>query len=231
MLTETMTLAEMQKEVGKDNDPLSRRVHHFRDDTRRFFLKSKAFPVYRLINWKSYVTNNEWTIILLVREKKYMNEPAIIPYAKIQSYGMGVVYMRPITDRSFFIINYTPHFFSRYNERYIIPGRYNITDAGKRIEHFFVNNSMPSYDFTPADNNFIGYHNQGIIFGEHTEDRTALRAKTFVPRSMLYSDQTYLDNDILFIRKEVANSPDYLRDRNQVYGIERYGKLGLHRDF
>lgn len=23
---------------------------------------------------------------------------------------MGVVYMRPITDKSFFVINYTPHF-------------------------------------------------------------------------------------------------------------------------
>ena len=42
--------------------------------------------------------------------KKYVNEPAVVPFAKYQSYGMGVVYMRPITDKSFFVINYTPHF-------------------------------------------------------------------------------------------------------------------------
>ena len=71
---------------------------------------------------------------------------------------MGVVYMRPITDKSFFFINYTPHFFRRYHERYIIPQNYNITDTGKRIEHFFVNNSIPSYDFSPAKNTFIGYY-------------------------------------------------------------------------
>ncbi len=121
MFTDTMTLTEMQKEVGKDYDPLFRRIYHFQDETRRFFLKSKTFPVYKVINWKSYVTNNEWTVILLVREKKYVNEPAVVPFAKYQSYGMGVVYMRPITDKSFFVINYTPHFFRRYHERYIIP--------------------------------------------------------------------------------------------------------------
>ncbi len=37
MLTDTMTLAEMQKEVGKDYDPLFRRIYHFKDETRRFF--------------------------------------------------------------------------------------------------------------------------------------------------------------------------------------------------
>ena len=231
MFTDTMTLTEMQKEVGKDYDPLFRRIYHFQDETRRFFLKSKTFPVYKVINWKSYVTNNEWTVILLVREKKYVNEPAVVPFAKYQSYGMGVVYMRPITDKSCFAINYTPHFFRRYHERYIIPQNYNITDTGKRIEHFFVNNSIPSYDFSPAKNNFIGYYNQGIIFGEHTDDRTALKAKTFVSRTMLYNDQASTDDEISFIRQEVANSPDYLRDRNQFWGAERYGKQSLHREF
>ena len=158
-------------------------------------------------------------------------EPAVVPFAKYQSYGMGVVYMRPITDKSFFVINYTPHFFRRYHERYIIPQNYNITDTGKRIEHFFVNNSIPSYDFSPAKNNFIGYYNQGIIFGEHTDDRTALKAKTFVSRTMLYNDQASTDDEISFIRQEVANSPDYLRDRNQFWGAERYGKQSLHREF
>ena len=57
MFTDTMTLTEMQKEVGKDYDPLFRRIYHFQDETRRFFLKSKTFPVYKVINWKSYVTN------------------------------------------------------------------------------------------------------------------------------------------------------------------------------
>lgn len=231
MITDTMTLTEMQNEVQKDYDPLFRRIYHFQDETRRFFLKSKVFPVYKLTDWKSYITNNEWTIILLVREKKYVNEPAIIPLAQYQSYGMGVVFMRPITDRSSFIINYTPHFFRRYHERYIIPENYNITDTKKRIEHFFVNNSVPSYDFSPAGDNFIGYYNQGIIFGEHTDDRTALKAKTFVSRTMLYNDQARTDDDISFIRNEVANSPDYLRDRNQFWEIERYGKLNLRKEF
>lgn len=231
MITDTMTLTEMQNEVQKDYDPLFRRLYHFQDETRRFFLKSKVFPVYKLTDWKSYITNNEWTIILLVREKKYVNEPAIIPFARYQSYGMGVVFMRPITDRSSFIINYTPHFFRRYHERYIIPENYNITDTKKRIEHFFVNNSVPSYDFSPAGDNFIGYYNQGIIFGEHTDDRTALKAKTFVSRTMLYNDQARTDDDISFIRNEVANSPDYLRDRNQFWEIERYGKLNLRKEF
>nr|WP_317128122.1 hypothetical protein [Parabacteroides goldsteinii] len=123
MLTDTMTLAEMQKEVGKDYDPLFRRIYHFKDETRRIFLKSKIFPVYKFINWKSYVTNNEWTVILLVREKKYVNEPAVVPFSKYQLYGIRVVYIRPITGRSFFIILLL--FFSRYHEQYIISQNYN----------------------------------------------------------------------------------------------------------
>lgn len=84
MIIDSMSIEEMQKEVKKDIDSLYTKIYYLFAENRRFFVKSKKFPIYKIFSWKSRVTQIEWNIIILARKKKEQTIPKIIPYVRYQ---------------------------------------------------------------------------------------------------------------------------------------------------
>lgn len=94
MIIENMSIEEMQKEAQRDIDPLYVKMGYLFIENRRFFIKSKKFPVCKTFKWNSRITQIEWDIIFLARDKKEQTSPKVVPYITFQSYGVGVLYVR-----------------------------------------------------------------------------------------------------------------------------------------
>lgn len=218
MIIENMSIEEMQLEVEKDSDILYTKIQHLYEENRRFYIKSIRFPAYKTFKWTSRITKNEWNIIIIARDKKEVTHPAIIPYVKYQSYGTGVVYMRPI-DHRILTITYTPHLFSRYRERFLGDALSHLT-TDEVIQHLFAYASIPTYDFTSAENKVIIHIDQGLILGDYNNDRTRLLAKTFVSKDMLFSSQVSMDNEVIELRKLIKKSAEYNADPRTSLGID-----------
>lgn len=219
MIIDSMCIEEMQIEAERDFNLLYVKIPYLYADNRRFFIKSTRFPAYKTFKWRSRKTNNEWNIIIVARDKKEVTHPAIVPYIKYQSYGTGVVYIRPIDGR-ILTIAYTPHFFSRYRERFLGDAGTHLT-TDEVIHHMFVYASIPTYDFTSAVNKVIIHIDQGLILGDYNNDRTRLLAKTFVSKEMLFSSQEVVDNEVVEMRNLVKKSAEYNANQKTPFEVDK----------
>ena len=193
MIINTMSIEEMQTEVEKDSNALYAKIRHLGEENRRFYIKSTKFPAYKTFKWTSRITNNEWNIIILARDKKETPHPAFIPYVKYQSYGVGVVYMRPVDER-ILTITYTPHLFHRYRERYL-------GESGNGLTTDEIINDM-------------------FILGDYNDDRTRLTAKTFVAKDMLFSSQESVDSEAVEMIELIKKSVQYKTNQKSPYGVD-----------
>ena len=218
MIINTMSIEEMETEVEKDSNALYAKIRHLGEENRRFYIKSTKFPAYKTFKWTSRITNNEWNIIILARDKKETPHPAFIPYVKYQSYGVGVVYMRPVDER-ILTITYTPHLFHRYRERYLGESGNGLT-TDEIINDMFIHSSIPTYDFTSAKDKFVIHIAQGLILGDYNDDRTRLTAKTFVAKDMLFSSQESVDSEAVEMIELIKKSVQYKTNQKSPYGVD-----------
>lgn len=205
MIIYTMSLEEMQKEVEKDSLLLWDRTCRFVDDSRRFFLKAEHFPVYRRLEWRSPRTNTKWTICIFALSRSFRKKTAVIHYAPYQSYGLGAVLLRLWDDMT--IENITPHFFSRYNERFLKLHGINLSGVAL-IEYYMSNNPGSSIDYDAESGRYVSSINDGIVLGEY-ENGKCLQANTFVSNDMLFKAQ---------IAKDELRRPD-IEMYNQLVGL------------
>lgn len=189
MIVSTMSVEEMQKEVEKDADLLWNRTSRFVDDSRRFFLKTEHFPAYYRLEWNSPHTHTKWRICIFAFNRSYRKKTVVIHYALYQSYGLGAVLLRLWDDMT--IENMTPHFFSRYNERFLKPNGINLSGVDI-IEHYMSHNPGSFIDYDEESLRYVSSINDGIVLGEYVNGK-CLQANTFVSNDMLFEAQLIKD--------------------------------------
>lgn len=205
MIVNTMSVEEMQKEIERDADLLWDRTHRFVDDSRRFFLKTEIFPAYRRLEWNSPKTHTKWIICIFALNRAFRKKTAVLHYALYQSYGLGAVLLRLWDDMT--IENITPHFFSRYNERFLKPNGINLSGIDI-IEYYMSHNPSSSFDYDEESSRYVSSINDGIVLGEYINGK-CLQANTFVSNNMLFKAQ---------IVKDELRRPD-LETYNKLVGL------------
>ena len=232
MIIDSMSIEEMQKEVKKDIDSLYTKIYYLFAENRRFFVKSKKFPIYKIFSWESRVTQIEWNIIILARKKKEQTIPKIIPYVRYQSYGTGIFYVRRM-EEGVMTITFTPHCIRRYRERYLKDDKCKFS-VDEVFCHLFRNTELPTYYYPPEENKFVMHIDQGIVLGEYVGDKTQLLAKTFVSKDMLFEKQMEEDNFSIDIKNLVMNSERYRNNSCLPLAVNKYtGDVDeiFYRDF
>ena len=156
-------------------------------ELRHKFTRSKIYPVYAIRKWHSPVTHSKWEIIFICPEKKEANTPLIVSYLKYDTeHGKGA-YLYRHTKQGFIVMQYTPHFFSRYRERYIEPLEVNISKFEDLIQYFFFHNLELALQVITYDICY-GACDHGSIFGRHIWDRFYL-IKTYINNGLLSNAQ------------------------------------------
>ena len=156
-------------------------------ELRHKFNRSKVYPVYAVRKWRSPATHTKWEIILICPEKKEANTPLVISYVKYDTeHGKGA-FLYKYTDYGFTVIQYTPHFFSRYRERYIEPLEVNTSKFEDLIQYFFFHNQELNLQIITYEICY-GACNHGSIFGRHLWDHFCL-IKTYINNGLLSNVQ------------------------------------------
>lgn len=205
MIIDTMSLEEMQKEVEKDSKRLWDRTHRFVDESRRFFLKTEHFPAYRRLEWESPLTHTKWVICIFALNRSFRKKTGILHYAPYQSYGLGAVLLRLWDDLT--IENITPHFLSRYNERFLKPHEISLSGL-ELIEFYMSHNPGSSFDYDDDIGRYVSSVNDGLVLGQYINGK-CLQANTFVSNDMLFESQ---------IIKDEIRRPD-LETYNKLVGL------------
>lgn len=152
-------------------------------ELRHKFARSKIYPVYAIRKWHSPTTHTKWEIILICPEKKEANTPLIISYVKYDTeHGKGAFLYRDTTC-GLSVLQYTPHFFSRYRERYIEPLEVNTSKFEDLIQYFFFHNTGLDIEVVTYDICY-GACNHGSIFGRHLWDYF-FQIKTYINNGLL----------------------------------------------
>lgn len=188
MIIENMSPEAIYQEMSKDMVKIIRWSENLiGTELYRKFSRSKIYPVYAIRKWYSLDTHNKWNIIQICPEKKEANTPLIISYIEYDTnHGKGAFLYRH-TDHGFVVIQYTPHFFSRYRERYIEPLKVNTSKFENLIQYFFFHNKELALQVITYEICY-GACDHGSIFGRHLSVHFCL-IKTYVNNGLLSNAQ------------------------------------------
>ncbi len=198
MVVDTMTYKEIWSEIRKDYNGIIR--YKIVDAEKVFRKKVMASPstldIIRLkpIHFKSRKTSlNHCMILYSFGKNDYKkNGMLFVLYSYIyREYG---IYAFMLSGKNFDTLAvYTPHFFSRYRERYIKDTSLSMDEV---MEDFFVyNNVCQIKDVNNASypNSIFASTKDGVLLGTKHPDNI-LEFKTFLPSELLKEQQIDLHN-------------------------------------
>lgn len=175
MITSTMTLEEIAKEILADFHEVHDRWHRFENKFKCMCLNQPKYPWIweTAIKTKRY---NEWNILYSVWSKKETKivEPVFIVFFH---YEGGVWTASLLKD---LVLFFPVHFFERYQERYLKSLTADIQISNKDIRKIFyiLNNRFSIYKRSRED--FIrGFCYNGMVFGDWISEKCGI-VKTFI---------------------------------------------------
>lgn len=135
MLVPTMTLDEIYKSVYADFGFVVQKLNQAVKEFGRASLKKNKYPFKQKYKYKNYKSNTEYSIYLICFKRSQWNNPM---FSIITSYshdgGTTAIAMNPVQGHSIQV--YTPHFWSRFKERYLVNQSLPTQDA---IDFYFDN--------------------------------------------------------------------------------------------
>lgn len=184
---------EILKEILKDREEIKEHfAKHYRTCFKRQVLKATTFPFVPSPLHFTSSRRNKYLIYIEARKKGDWKTNTF--YYVCCAGNIAYLYNKELNLLSVF----TPHFFSRYRERFIMDN--NITTK-QVIEKFFKNNLLTTCKVRVQDNTFMGTCKDGIAFGKYEKGIAII--KTFISRDMQFDKQKVLCNHIDRFREDI----------------------------
>ena len=175
MITSTITLEEIAKELLADFREVHDRWNRFENKFKRMCLNQPKYPWIweTVIKTKRY---NEWNIIFSAWSKKETKivDPVFIVFFH---YEGGVWTASLLKD---FVLFFPVHFFERYQERYLKSLTDDIQISNKDIRKMFyvLNNRISIYKRSREDS-IRGFCYNGMVLGDWIGEKCGI-VKTFI---------------------------------------------------
>lgn len=175
---------------------------------RRAVIKASRFPYYFPPIHKRLKSGNNWYFLYEAKSKRDRKEESRVSFICIVDSPKGLFGIMPtFTDGKFHVILYSPHFFSRYAERF------GVSKTGRElILHFFKKNYNYSYHFnrkfvneTQYLEEIFGACEEGVALGVSTTFGNVF-FRTFITEEMLKGSQVATFLECSNIRKEIHES-------------------------
>lgn len=127
MLVRTMEPKEIYNAIAVDKPKLYLKAELLKEKYKKYFKKSKRFPIWRHEEYVHQESNNKYLVSFYVPSKQSIDSP-LIDYISIMEEGTDHLVIKtgywdyhrpgsPIVDKSRYIIYFSPHFFQRYKQR------------------------------------------------------------------------------------------------------------------
>lgn len=187
MIVPSMSSKELTKEIFSDYESVLTKATHLTDGLRREVVKSKSKHVHKIFDYKTKRYNN-WKIIVDY-PYKHPRHISVVYYPDDQ----GLHGIRVDGNLSS-LTHITPHFLSRYNERFLM------VDSGSKIEllvRFLEDNFLEAVKYIETGNplcrKILSKFKDGVGFGDSEYfpelRKEILHFRTFITDEMLFDDQ------------------------------------------
>ena len=194
MYTATMTPAEIDHETHEDVLNVLSKLNHKQNEFRRKVLKATHFPVVMRYE-QNTVRKNRWKVMIKAFTKhNTMGRAAIVFYCISESAKGKFVYLvLPFLERGrgkYQTIVYKPHYFSRYRERMGLD-----LEGEELIDHVLNIALVAAMDYMWLPDGrvtVIQTCGEGFSFGESYDTNNVIVLRTYVPKKMLFKDQSLL---------------------------------------
>lgn len=209
MIVPSMTSKELVKEIFQDYESVFTKTCYLIQGLRREVVKSKSKHVHRVFDYRTK-KNNNWKIIVDYQFK----HPKHIAFVYFRD-DLGVHGIR-VDGIPESLTHYTPHFLSRYNERFV---KLTSVSEIELLVRFIEDNILDAVKYIEKGNSlkrdFFCKFNDGVGLGdtEYFPDlgKELLHFRTFITDRMLYKDQLeHADRMNSLIKKYIQeNSIDF----------------------
>lgn len=175
MITSTMTLEEIAKELLADFREVNDRWNRFGNKFKKMSLNQARFPWIweTAIKTKRY---NDWNIIFSAWSKKEIKivDPVFVVFFHFNG-GVWAAYI--LKD---FVLFFPPHFFERYKERFLKLnlGDLQVSNRDIRSVFYTLNNRIFIYKKEREDS-IRGFCYNGMVFGDWICEKCGI-VKTFI---------------------------------------------------
>lgn len=187
MIVNSMSSKELTKEIFSDYESVLRKVTYLTNGLRREVVKSKSKHVHRIFDYKTKRYNN-WKIIVDY-PYKHPRHIAMVYYPDYQ----GLQGIR-VDGNLRSLTHITPHFLSRYNERFVK------VDSASKIDllvRFLQNNFLDAVKYIrtedPLRNEILCKFRDGVGFGDSEYfpelRKEIIHLRTFITDEMLFDNQ------------------------------------------
>jgi len=189
MLVPSMNFQEIRKEISKDYPLVFRKASFIGRKLYRLLSPKKDQTVCRTFDYTSYNKNN-WLYRVFFKNKKEYYQLMVYHY---NNKGLCVYQMYPEND---YLLHYTSHFFSRYNERCAL----NLVKPTDIVKAFINDNCeyliYKRKVLRAGIRKFFCLTSRGIILGTENEKEKIYHFNTFIPYSALYKRQIRIVKEI-----------------------------------
>lgn len=227
MIIPTFTARQIVDEFRKDLANIFYFVDHQKQRLRRAALKAHKFPV-AIHGWHTTPMKNKWLYILSARSKKDYDDTSMVTFVMTFRDHQGKTWamMQSFVNNQTIVLFYTPHLFSRYNNRM------NLNLRGDEIiYHYFKNNGFATFGVKTKMINESQYTqditattNEGVSLGVMTTEGALL--KTFISYDMAKGEQIESFMKSEMIRKEMEEK--YMEECYAEYKDMQTAQNGLN---
>jgi len=185
MIVPSMNSEELANEILSDQIAVLKKAKYLTKDIRREAIKSKNKYLSKTYEYKS-IHKNDWLITV-----EYNNgDPLILPVVYFFKSG-GLTSVLVLSGRKT-LVQYSPHFLQRFNERFLKQD--NITKL-ELLKRFLPQNNIATYDITTYDggvsSRVFARFKEGIGLGtcEQLKNFTMVYLKTYISPEMIKESQ------------------------------------------
>lgn len=232
MLLHSLTPTQIHKEVKEDYAVVMASINRKRNPIRRLLLQGNKYPSYVHDTSARTKNGNCWHYLVTALNKEKTKHPFVTLWTTYETpWGRGAfrIYPTPLNPCGR-VFNYTPHFFSRFHERFVTTHTKEGFVTPDTVKGFMCDNLHVNLRIKRNENNrFEGQIKDGYIFGDYLGNEVFL-VKTFVNYDKLFDDQKfsyeYRVHDVLMAEKE-----EYRKEHEALQsGITRITKQ-LEKEF
>jgi hypothetical protein len=190
MLVESMTFAEVRREIEKDLEVVRRKSTYHCESILKVMRKTKISSFKKYFPYFSPSKNN-WLYGIHVPEK---NTDPVFYYMAYFYTEKGISVVQPLVSNA---LNYfNGHFFTQYDDRLKLQLRTPREWLIKFMDSTIGFASKNLFEVKPRVSECVAYACNGLCLGEYYHDVKIHFYRTFVSENLLFPDQLVIYNEL-----------------------------------
>lgn len=190
MLVESMSFAEVRREIEKDHEVVRRKSSYHCESVMKVMGKTKISSFKKYFPYFSPSKNN-WLYGIHVPGK---NKNPVFYYMAYFYTEKGITVVQPLVGGSMNYFN--GHFFTQYDDRLKLnlrtPREWLITFMDSTIG--FASRNL--FEIKPKVSECVAYANNGLCLGEYYHDVNIHFYRTFVSENLLFPEQFVIYHEL-----------------------------------